>query len=386
MPSPLFHPLHYLSNLLWQHIEGGILQLHLGERQADVLRIQIGSEKMPSTCRDPLAKFCIAMWLEILAIVGGIMLLVMAADRFVANSAALARSLGVPTLIIGLTVVGLGTSAPEIVVSSTAVLSGASGLAVGNAIGSNIANLGLILGVTSLIVPLQVHSSLLQREYPLVLGVSLLVLGLLADQYLGYGDAAILLILFIAITLWMIHLAIQGADGDPLERELEQEIPKNPRIGRTLLWIGASLGLLLLGAQILVWGAVGIARAIGMSELTIGLTIIAVGTSLPELATSVTGALKGEDDIAVGNVLGSNLYNLLTVLSLPGLIAPGPVSLDVVTRDLPLMLGLTVAVMLISHPRLSPRRRIGRLGGALLLSCFILYQGWLYMTAIAPSL
>ena len=323
------------------------------------------------------------MWLETLAILGGIAVLVWGADRFVTGAAALARNLGVSTLIIGLTVVGLGTSAPEILVSAMASLEGNTGLAIGNAVGSNIANIGLILGATALLVPLTVRSGTLRREYPLVLAVSFLAFALLWNQRLEQLDGIILLACLVAITLWMIHIARQGTDGDPLQDDLEAEIPRDMNTGRAVFWLLIGLLALLASSRLLVWGAVEIATALGISDLIIGLTIVAIGTSLPELAASVTGALKGEDDLAIGNVLGSNLYNLLAVLSLPGLIAPGPVSEAVLQRDLPLMLILTIAIFFMSHGRFSPRNRINRLEGALLLLCFAGYQFWLYHSATA---
>jgi cation:H+ antiporter len=323
------------------------------------------------------------MWLEILAILGGIAVLVWAADRFITGAAALARNLGVAPLIIGLTVVGLGTSAPEILVSATATLQGNPALAVGNAVGSNIANLGLILGATALITPLQVHSGTLQREYPLVLGVSLLALALVWDGVLGRLDGLFLAALLVIITLWMVHIARQGSPGDPLLTELEQEIPASLNTGRALFWLIVGLLGLLASSRALVWGAVELALAFGVSDLIIGLTIVAIGTSLPELAASLAGALKNEHDIAIGNVLGSNLYNLLAVYSLPGLIAPGPVNPEVVNRDLPVMLVFTVAIFLMSHRRLSPCSRINRYEGLLLLVGFGGYQLWLYRAAVS---
>lgn len=326
------------------------------------------------------------MWLETLAILGGIAGLVWGADHFVTGAAALARNLGVSTLIIGLTVVGLGTSAPEILVSAMASMEGNTGLAIGNAVGSNIANIGLILGATALIVPLTVHSGTLRREYPLLLAVSLLVLALLWDQRLERLDGGILLACLVGITLWMTHIARLSPGGDPLRDELEAEIPKDMGTGRALFRLLIGLPALLASSRLLVWGAVEIATTLGISDLIIGLTIVAVGTSLPELAASIGAALKGEEGIAIGNVLGSNLYNLLAVLCLPGLIAPGPVSEAVLRRDLPAMLILTIAIYFMSCSRSSPHNRINRMEGALLLFCFAGYQFWLYHSATATTI
>ncbi len=321
------------------------------------------------------------MWLQALAIVGGIAVLVWGADRFVTGAATLARNLGISTLIVGLTVVGLGTSAPEILVSSVAALQGNPQLAVGNAIGSNIANIGLILGATALLIPLQVHSRTLRREYPVVLGVSILSYVLLMDENLSRMDGLILVTSLLAVTLWMIHIARQGDAKDPLNEELEQEIPSDMPTGKAVLLLLVGLIALLASSRALVWGAVEIAVWLGVSDLVIGLTIVAIGTSLPELAASIAGAMKNEADLAIGNVLGSNLYNLLAVLSLPGLIAPGAIDSDVVQRDLPIMLLLTGAIFFMSHRHFSPNRRINRFEGGLLLSAFAGYQVFLYTSA-----
>ncbi len=323
------------------------------------------------------------MWLETLAVLGGIALLVWSADQFVTGAAALARNLGVSTLVIGLTVVGLGTSAPEILVATVASLQHNPALAIGNAICSNIANIGLILGMTALIVPLQVASSTLRREYPVVLGITLLAAALLWDQDLSRMDGIILLIGLVLITYWMIRIARQGSPNDPLKKELDAEIPTGISMRKALGLLSLGLLLLLLSSRALVWGASEIAAAFGVSDLIIGLTIVAIGTSLPELAASVAGALKGEADIAIGNVLGSNLYNLLAVLSLPGVIAPGAVSIDLLWRDLPIMIILTLAIFLMSHRWFSPRCRINRVEGGVLLLSFAGYQYWLYQSASA---
>ncbi len=325
------------------------------------------------------------MWLEFAAIAGGIAVLVWAADRFVTGAAALAFNMGVSSLIIGLTVVGLGTSAPEILVSAVAALQGNTQLAVGNAVGSNIANIGLILGATALVVPLTVRSQTLRREYPLVLGVSVLAFLLLWDESLDLVDGLVLVCCLVLITGWMIHIARQGkADADdPLESELEAEIPRGMTTAKAVFWLFVGLIGLLVASRFLVWGAVEIAHAFGVSDLVIGLTIVAVGTSLPELAASMAGALKGEHDIAVGNVLGSNLYNLLAVLSVPGLMAPGPVNPEVLVRDLPVMLVLTLAIFFMSYRIFSPRTRINRVEGGVLLVCYAAYQVFLYQTSLA---
>ena len=315
------------------------------------------------------------MWIEIAAILAGLALLVVTADRFVAGAAALAQNLGVSTLVIGLTIVGFGTSAPEILVSGMAAISGNPGLAIGNAIGSNIANIGLILGVTAVIIPLTIASKTLQREYPIVVGVTLLSLLLVIDGELGYYDGLILLLLLFVVLFYMWKVASRGAD-EILAAEIEAELPEEMTTNKAVLWLTLGLIGLLIASKILVLGAVGIAERLGVSDLIIGLTIVALGTSLPELAASIASAMKNEPDLAIGNVLGSNLYNLMAVLSIPGLVAPGPVAAEVITRDMPVMLALTLAIGGVAWS-LKGTHRISRVGGLLLLLAYCGYQGWI---------
>ncbi len=314
------------------------------------------------------------------AILVGFVVLIWGADRFVIGAAALARNLGVSPLLIGLTVVGLGTSAPEILVSVMAALQGNPELAVGNAVGSNIANIGLILGVSALVAPLKVKSHVLWREYPLLAGVSLVVYLMLADGQLGQLDGLLMLVGLVGAMGWIVHLGRQRAAVEPLEDEFAEEIPTDMGTGAALAWTFLGLLLLIASSRLLVWGAVEIATALGVSDLVIGLTIVAIGTSLPELAASVTATLKGEDDLAVGNVIGSNLFNMLAVLSVPGLIAPAAVSASVISRDMPLMLGLTAALFFMGRGD-SGHGTINRLEGGLLLAVFLAYQTWLYLSS-----
>jgi cation:H+ antiporter len=314
------------------------------------------------------------------AILVGFVVLIWGADRFVIGAAALARNLGVSPLLIGLTVVGLGTSAPEILVSIMAALQGNPELAVGNAVGSNIANIGLILGVSALVAPLTVRSHVLWREYPLLAGVSLAVYLMLADGQLGQLDGLMMLAGLVGAMGWIVHLGRQRAAVEPLEDEFAEEIPADMGTGAALAWTTLGLLLLIASSRLLVWGAVEIATALGVSDLVIGLTIVAIGTSLPELAASVTATLKGEDDLAVGNVIGSNLFNMLAVLSVPGLIAPAMVSASVLNRDMPLMLALTAALFFMGRGR-GGNGTINRLEGGLLLAVFLAYQSWLYFSS-----
>ncbi|MCU7934605.1 MAG: calcium/sodium antiporter [Candidatus Thiodiazotropha sp. (ex Dulcina madagascariensis)] len=318
------------------------------------------------------------MILHSFAILAGLVILVWSADRFISGAAALADNLGVSPMLIGLTVVGFGTSAPEVLVSAMAVTNGNPGLAIGNAIGSNIANIGLILGFTALVIPLSVHSSVLKREYPLLLSVSAICLLMMWNGELGRLDGLALAFTLIAVLGWMIHTAKTGA-SDPIAGEFDAEIPHDTPTRKAVTQLLVGLIFLLISSRLLVWGAVNVAAALGVGDVIIGLTIVAIGTSLPELAASITSAMKGEDDIAIGNVIGSNLYNMLAVLAIPALIAPGPFSPEVLTRDLPVMLVLTLFLFLMGYG-FGKQGRISRLEGLALLIAFVGYQSLLFFT------
>jgi len=321
------------------------------------------------------------MLLNIVALLAGLAVLVWAADRFISGAAALANNLGVSPMMIGLTIVGFGTSAPEILVSFIASVGGNPGLAIGNAIGSNIANIGLILGTTALIIPLSVHSGVLKREYPLMLAISLISLALMWDGSLDRIDGILLIVLLVATVLWMVRSARRDG-SDPISSEFDAEIPHDVPTPRAVVWLILGLLGLLLSSRALVWGAANVASALGVSDVVIGLTIVAIGTSLPELAASIASALKGEDDIAIGNVIGSNLYNILAVLSLPGLIAPGPFLPEVLYRDQPTMIGLTVALFLMGYGFGKQQGRLNRLEGLILLCVFVGYQTLLFFSVV----
>lgn len=313
------------------------------------------------------------------AIIFGFVVLVWGADRFVQGAAAFARNLGVSPLVIGLTIVGIGTSAPEILISIIAAYDGNPALAVGNALGSNITNIAMVLGVTALIVPLLVKSDTLKREYPVMFLIMMLALVLCLDGDLSRFDGSILFIGLIAMLIWMVKLGLRKHETDQLETEFEQEIP-TLSTGVALFWLAIGLVLLLVSSRALVWGAVNIAHAFGVSDLIIGLTIVAIGTSLPELAASVMSALKGEPDIALGNVIGSNMFNLLAVLGLPGLIAPHVLDPAVLTRDFPFMIGFTIVMFIMAYG-FKKSGRINRVEGGLLLLGYIIYLGVLYHSA-----
>lgn len=319
------------------------------------------------------------MLLSTAAIIAGFALLVWGADRFVIGAAATARNLGVSPLIIGLTIVGFGTSAPEMLVSAMAAWNGNPHMGMGNALGSNITNIGLVLGTTALIMPLAVRSETLRREFPVLFAIMLLALGLLLDGDLSRLDGLILLGGMGVMIYWMVSLALRkNRKVDPLASEYSEEIPSHMPTPLALFWLLLGLLVLLGSSRMLVWGAVNIAQALGVSDLIIGLTIIAIGTSLPELAASVMSALKNEHDIAVGNVLGSNMFNLLAVLGLPGLIQPAANPPEVLIRDYPVMIGLSIALFAMAYGFRHPGR-ITRLKGGLLLAGYIGYLGLLYV-------
>ncbi|WP_062263514.1 calcium/sodium antiporter [Endozoicomonas arenosclerae] len=308
------------------------------------------------------------------AILVGFVILTWSADRFVAGAAATASNMNVSRMLIGLTVVSIGTSAPEILVSLMAALQGFPGLAVGNAMGSNIANMGLVLGITALIAPLPVKAALAKREIPLLLVITIIAGICVANGYLGRIDGLILLSgLFITL-----YLMIRWQKQHPEEPLVEDEEIPELSPGKAWFMLGSGLLLLLGSSQLLVWGATEIAQMMGISDLIIGLTIVAIGTSLPELAASVTSALKGHHDIALGNVIGSNIFNLLAVLSMPGLVAPGGLEQAVILRDYPVMLGMTVLLALLCLFGKQPRH-IGRVTGIVLLSIYCSYGAWLFI-------
>jgi len=316
-----------------------------------------------------------------LAILGGFILLVWSAERFVFGASGLARNLGVSPLIIGMTIMGFGTSAPEMLVSGMAAANGNPAIGVGNALGSNIANIGLVIGATALIMPLAVSSRILRREYPMLGLVTLLAGILLWDLELSRLDGVILGVSTVLLLVWLVWVSKRPHAADPLETEFEIEIPSDLSMGRAVLWTLLGLVILVLSSRLLVWGAVEVARDLGVSDLVIGLSIIAVGTSLPELAASVMSAMKKEHDMAIGNVIGSNMFNLLAVLALPGLIHPSLLDEAVVHRDYVVVVALTIALFVMAYG-FKGRGRVNRFEGGLLLTGFAAYMTWLGVTAL----
>ncbi|TDJ33990.1 MAG: calcium/sodium antiporter [Gammaproteobacteria bacterium] len=325
------------------------------------------------------------MLMSIVYIVLGVALLTWAAERFVMGASALARNLGVAPMVIGLTVVGIGTSTPELVISVVAALRGNAGIALGNAIGSNIANIALVLGITAMIRPLEVRSETLKREYPVLLLVSFATLFVLMDGELSRQDGIFLLTGMAVVMVWMVGLGLQRPKTDPLAAEFEAEIPENWPMPKAVFWLGAGLVLLPLASRILVRGAVDVALALGVNEVVIGLTVVAIGTSLPELAAAVMSAIKREPDLAIGTVIGSNLFNTLGVLGLAATISPIRAPPLLLERDYSIMLGLTVFLFLLAYGFGGRPGHIHRRDGALLLAIFISYIGLVYYTSFHGS-
>ena len=321
------------------------------------------------------------MLYEILAIVAGLALLVWSADRFIDGAAATARHFGMSPLLIGMVIVGFGTSAPEMVVSVMSALDGSPGIALGNAYGSNIANIALILGVTVLISPMLVRPQIVKVEMPILLAATALSVALLWDGALSVTDGAILLISLAVYMVWTVLKNPKGVDN-LVEDVAEEGAPSG--LGRGLMWLVLGLVILVLSSRLLVWGAVAVAQDLGVSDLVIGLTVVAVGTSLPELASSVMAARKGEHDIALGNVVGSNFFNTLAVVGLAGVISPITVAPEILQRDLPVVSALTVLLLIFCLNKRGAGK-IGRFKGLMLVGVYVAYTVYLISTSFGGS-
>ena len=306
------------------------------------------------------------------AVMAGLIILAWSADRFVDGAAASARHLGLPPLSVGILVIGFGTSAPELLVSAFSAAAGTPGLALGNAYGSNIANIALVVGVVALISPLVMRPQIIRRELPL-LGVATLVsLWCLWDGRISRLDGALLLVLLIISLTWSLWRSKQSSATAQNADEMAHQMS----LRHGLLWTLVGLILLLASSRLLVWGAVHIASAFGVSDLVIGLTVVAIGTSLPELASSLSAVRRGQHDMVLGNMVGSNFFNTLAVVGLAGVIHPIAVDPEALIRDWPTMAALTLLLLLFG---LRSRRhgRINRLEGGILLLIYIAYTVWL---------
>ncbi len=312
---------------------------------------------------------------NILLVTAGLVLLIWGADRFVHGAAATARNLGVAPLMIGLTVVAFATSAPEILVSVVAALQGEPGLAFGNAIGSNIVNIGLVLGMTALIRPIRLESATLRREMPALLAVTLLTVSLFLDTFLSRIDGMVMLTGLVIVMVWLARLGLRSAANDPIAMDYEAEIPTNVTMFMAIVWLIVGLGTLLLGAELLVDGAIGIAKLLGVSEVVIGITIVAFGTSLPELAVSLASALKGEYGLAIGNIVGSNIFNLLAVIGVAATIEPSALAPSVLSLHIFVMVAFTLVLFAMTYDY-DGKGKLSRLEGLALLLAFIAYDGY----------
>jgi len=319
------------------------------------------------------------MLIDSFAIIAGFILLIWSADRFIVGAASIARNFDIPPLIIGLTIVGFGTSAPEMMVAGFAAYNGSPAMAIGNALGSNITNITLVLGVAALIAPLEVHSRIIKKELPILLLVTLVAIALMRDLTLSRFDGFILAGLLILLMWWITRQGLRNQLDDTLTDEIIEELPGRIPTPHALFWLILGLILLTVSSKILVWGAVNIATELGVSELIIGLTVIAIGTSLPELAASIAGSLKNEDDIAIGHVIGSNMFNTLGVLAIPGIISPSVLAEEVLERDIAIVFLLTVMLFIMVYG-FRGEGRINRLEGAILLLSFIAYQMLLFFS------
>lgn len=315
------------------------------------------------------------MIIDLLLIAGGLALLTVGSDKLVEGSSAIALKLGVSPLLIGITIVAFGTSAPELIVSINAAMSGNGGISVGNVVGSNIANIGLILGVASLITPMAVHVNLIRRDIPLMVGISLVSGFFIFGAEVSRLEGLFLFSGLIAFLYFSVRWARSESPDTALVKELEAPAVES-HLSTPKAWGWTLLGLAMLagGSEALVRGAVSIAETLGMSQTLIGLTIVAVGTSLPELATSITAAMKGESDIAVGNVVGSNIFNALGILGISAMMRPLPTA-SFSLIDLGVMLGFTILMLPMAHND----RRILRWEGFLLLSGYLAYMAWLVL-------
>lgn len=325
------------------------------------------------------------MTLPIIAVILGLAVLVWSADRFVDGSAAVARHLGMPPLIIGMVIIGFGTSAPEMVVSALASLDGSPALALGNAYGSNITNIALVLGITAVLAPITVRSGVIKREMPVLIAITLLSAVFLWDFQITHIEAWMLLAIFLGYMGWSVYIGGKSKD-DTLATEFTEEIDSHPMAMKpAVIWLIVGLVLLVLSSRALVWGAVDIAQALGVSDLVIGLTVVAIGTSLPELASAIAATRKNEHDLALGNVIGSNMFNTLAVVGIAGAIKPITLEPLVLYRDWVTMAALTLLVLLFSL-RIKRLGRINRLHGISFLVMYVAYCIYLISTGFAPAL
>jgi len=318
-----------------------------------------------------------------ICIIIGLLVLTISADKFVDSSSVIAKLLGMPPLLIGMLIIGFGTSAPELVVSILASFEGNPGIAIGNAYGSNITNIALVLGTTALFRPILVESQVIRRELPILIGITLISVSLLFDLNLSRIDSLILLLIFAGLMGWTFYQSFNNRQ-DKFSEEVDEEldsIPSTQNIKKVVLVLIISLVLLIVSSRVLVYGAVGIATYLGVSDLIIGLTIVALGTSLPELASSIIAIKKGETDLAIGNIIGSNLLNSLAVVGISGVISPVDIEKEFFNRDIMIMTALTISLFVMGYG-FKKDGEITRPKGILLLISYISYIGYLVKISI----
>jgi len=325
------------------------------------------------------------MTLSIVAVVLGLAVLVWSADRFVEGAAAVARHLGMAPLVIGMVIIGFGTSAPEMVVSALASMQGNPALALGNAYGSNITNIALVLGITALLAPIAVKSVVIRREMPVLIAITLLSAVFFLDYQITRLEAVLLLVVFLSYMGWSVWIGSKSSD-DSLAAEYTQEIDSHPLpMKPAIIWLIVGLLLLIVSSRALVWGAVNIAVSLGVSDLVIGLTVVAIGTSLPELASAIAATRKNEHNLALGNVIGSNMFNTLAVVGIAGAIEPVSLEPLVLSRDWVAMAILTLLLMVFGI-RKARQGRINRVHGIIFICLYLLYTLYLLKTGfIAPQ-
>ena len=318
------------------------------------------------------------MWLAVIAILVGLAILVWSADVFIDGATALAKKFSVPSFLIGVLILGIGTSAPEMVVSVLAALEGSPELALGNAYGSNIINIALVLGATVLISPIIIRKGIVKRDLPLLLLITVIAAWQLRDGMLSQVDGLILLLLLIAVLGLQIVLSIrEGYHEHEEDIDNADSDATEPSVARGLGSLLLGMLMLVLSSRAIVWGAVELATLWGLSELIIGLTIVAVGTSLPELVSSLSAARKGEHDMALGNIIGSNVFNTLAVVGLATVIAPIAADPVILSRDVMAMGLLTVLLVALCVFAFTTKRQFGRTSGATLVLFFVGYTAWL---------
>ncbi|WP_201554847.1 calcium/sodium antiporter [Psychrobacter sp. 72-O-c] len=327
------------------------------------------------------------MWLAVIAVIIGLAILVWSADIFIDGATVLAKRLKVPSFLIGMLIIGIGTSAPELVVSVLAALEGSPDLALGNAYGSNIVNIALVLGATLLISPLIIRKGVVKRDLPILVLITTLAAWQLRDGRLSQADGIVLLLVLVVVIGLQIVLSVRAGNSEITREHKDDVIIESeslehvePSLIRGLVSLFIGLLILVLSSRAIVWGAIELATLWGVSELIIGLTVVAIGTSLPELVSSLSAARKGEHDMALGNVIGSNLFNTLGVVGVAAIIVPITANPVILSRDVLVMAVLTLLLFILCLFAFTTKRKLGRLAGTVLVLSFLGYTLWLIQT------